>query len=214
VLGGDDAWRLPAIGGALAQTLVLAIAAAIVTVMAAMPMAWLAARSRGALTRALEASHYYVGALPGVVVALALVAVTVRAGPLYQSAATLLLAYVLLFLPRALTGLGASVTQAPEELEWAAMALGRTPLGAARLTLRLAAPGAAAGMVLVALAVTTELTATLMLAPTGTQTLATAFWALTSELDYAAAAPYALLMVLASLPLTLVLTAQSRRPAR
>jgi iron(III) transport system permease protein len=88
----------------------------------------------------------------------------------------------------------------------------RTATGAARLTLRLAAPGAAAGMVLVGLAVTTELTATLMLAPNGTHTLATEFWAHTSELDYAAAAPYALLMVLASLPLTLVLSAQARRP--
>jgi iron(III) transport system permease protein len=214
VLGGADAWRLPSIGGALLQTLVLAIAAALVTVMAAMPMAWLSARSRDPLTHALEAGHYYVGALPGVVVALALVTVMVHAGPLYQSAATLILAYVLLFLPRGLTGLRAGIAQAPVELEWAAMALGRTPLGAARLTMRLAAPGAAAGMVLVALAVTTELTATLMLAPTGTQTLATAFWSLTGELDYAAAAPYALLMVLASLPLTLILTAQSRRPAR
>ena len=47
-----------------------------------------------------------------------------------------------------------------------------------------------------------------MLAPNGTRTLATEFWSHTSELDYAGAAPYALLMVLASLPLTLVLSAQ------
>ena len=210
MFGGTAAWGSPAIVGALGQTLVLAIGAAIVTVLAAMPMAWLATRSRSALTRLLEAGHYYVGALPGVVVALALVTITVHAGPLYQSVATLLLAYALLFLPRALTGLRASIAQAPVELEWAAMALGRSPYGAARLTMRLAAPGIAAGMMLVALAVTTELTATLMLAPNGTRTLATEFWSLTNQLDYAAAAPYALLMVLASLPLTLVLTAQSR----
>ena len=37
----------------------------------------------------------------------------------------------------------------------------------------------------------TELTATLLLAPTGTRTLATAFWAGERSLDYAAAAPYA-----------------------
>ena len=107
MFGGAAAWSSPAIVGALGQTLVLAIGAAIVTVLAAMPMAWLATRSRSALTRLLEAGHYYVGALPGVVVALALVTVTVHAGPLYQSVATLLLAYALLFLPRALTGLRA-----------------------------------------------------------------------------------------------------------
>jgi iron(III) transport system permease protein len=50
-----------------------------------------------------------------------------------------------------------------------------------------------------------------MLAPNGAQTLATAFWAYSSELDYASAAPYALLMILLSLPLTMSLYAQSKR---
>ena len=69
----------------------------------------------------------------------------------------------------------------------------------------LAAPGIAAGVALVALGAANELTATLMLAPNGTRTLATKFWALTSELDYAAAAPYALLLIAISIPLTLLL---------
>ena len=43
--------------------------------------------------------------------------------------------------------------------------------------------------------------------------LATGFWALTSEIDYAAAAPYALLMILLSLPLTGLLYHQSKRTA-
>jgi iron(III) transport system permease protein len=76
--------------------------------------------------------------------------------------------------------------------------------------MRLAAPGAAAGAAMVFLAVTNELTATLLLAPNGTQTLATAFWAYSSEIDYAAAAPYALLMILLSLPLTWLLYHQSK----
>ena len=79
--------------------------------------------------------------------------------------------------------------------------------------MRLAAPGAAAGMALVSLGITNELTATLLLAPTGTQTLATAFWAFSSEIDYAAAAPYALTMVLLSMPLTWLLYVQSKRTA-
>ena len=82
-----------------------------------------------------------------------------------------------------------------------------------QVTMRLAAPGAAASMALVGLGITNELTATLMLAPNGTRTLATEFWSLTSELDYAAAAPYALLMVLLSLPLT-VAAARAVRPGR
>ncbi|NVZ79878.1 ABC transporter permease subunit, partial [Pseudomonas gingeri] len=81
------------------------------------------------------------------------------------------------------------------------------------ITLRLAAPGAAAGAALVFLAITNELTATLLLAPNGTRTLATGFWALTSEIDYAGAAPYALIMILLSLPLTGLLYYQSKRTA-
>jgi energy-coupling factor transporter ATP-binding protein EcfA2 len=79
------------------------------------------------------------------------------------------------------------------------------------ITLRLAAPGAAAGAALVFLAITNELTATLLLAPNGTRTLATGFWAMTSEIDYAAAAPYALLMIMLSLPLTGLLYHQSKK---
>jgi iron(III) transport system permease protein len=151
--------------------------------------------------------------VPGVVIALAIVTFTVRL-PIYQTSATAVLAYVLLFLPRALISLRASFAQAPVELEQAAAALGRPPLRALwAVTIPLTAPGIAAGMALVALGITNELTATQMLAPSGTQTLATGFWAYSSEIDYAGAAPYALCMVLLSLPLTWLLYAQSRRSA-
>ena len=117
-------------------------------------MAWLSVRAPGRLQRALEGCHYYVGALPGVVVALALVTITVRVAlPLYQTIATMLLAYALMFLPRALVGLRASIAQAPVELEhappWPRPLAGCGPLWP--VTIRLAAPGAAAGMALVAL---------------------------------------------------------------
>jgi iron(III) transport system permease protein len=69
------------------------------------------------------------------------------------------------------------------------------------LTLR----GTMAGFALVFIAVTTELTATLLLAPTGTHTLATAFWDASAVLDYAAAAPYAVALILLSAPLTYLL---------
>jgi iron(III) transport system permease protein len=176
-------------------------------------MAWLSVRAPGRLQRLLEACHYYVGALPGIIVALALVTITVRVAlPLYQTVATLLFGYVLMFLPRALVGLRASIAQAPVELERAAMSLGRRPLTAIRqTTLRLAAPGAAAGMALVALGIANELTGTLMLAPNGTRTLATRFWAFADELDFAAAAPYAAMMVILSLPLVALLRLQTER---
>ncbi len=215
IIGGLDVWPLAEIGAALQQTMGLALAGAALATLMALPMAWLSVRRPGRLQRLLESCHYYVGALPGVIVALALVTVTVRVAlPLYQTFATLLLAYALLFLPRAMVGLRASISQAPLELERAAMALGRTPFQAVwQVTLRLSAPGVAASLALAALGITTELTATLMLAPNGVVTLATRFWSLSNEIDYAGAAPYALSMVLLSLPLTLLLHLQSRRSA-
>lgn len=210
---GGAAWRQPALAQAVTETLGYAALGALAAAAAALPMAWLSVRAPGRASRVLEGCHSYLGALPGVVVALALVTVTVRiALPLYQTTATVILAYVLMFLPRALVGLRAGIAQVPVELERAAAALGRSPAGSLlAVTLPLAAPGVAAAMALVAMGVSTELTATLLLAPNGTRTLATEFWALTGELDYAKAAPYAVLMILLSLPMTALLHAQTRK---
>jgi iron(III) transport system permease protein len=214
-VGGLAVWRFDEIWPAIAQTLMLAVGGALLTTLAAVPMAWLSIRAPGRLQRLLESCNYMVGSLPGVVVALALVTVTVRvAMPIYQTAVTVLLAYLLMFLPRALISLRAGIAQAPVELERAARSLGRTPAQALwAVTMRLAAPSAAAGAALVGLGITNELTATLMLAPNGTHTLATTFWGYSSEIDYAAAAPYALIMVLLSLPMTWLLYTQSKRTA-
>ncbi|MNP09669.1 putative 2-aminoethylphosphonate transport system permease protein PhnV [compost metagenome] len=213
--GGVEVWQASDIWPALQQTLLLASVGALITTCAAIPVAWLSVRAPGRLPRVLESCNYITSALPGIVVALALVTITIHvARPLYQTLFTVLLAYLLMFLPRALVSLRAGIAQAPIELEYMARSLGRSPSRTLWLiTLRLAAPGAAAGAALVFLAITNELTATLLLAPSGTLTLATGFWAITSEIDYAAAAPYALLMVLLSLPLTGLLYHQSKRAA-
>ncbi len=215
IAGGADVWRMAEILPALKQTLILASVGAVITTCAAVPVAWLSIRSPGRLHRLLESCNYITSSLPGIVVALALVTVTINfARPIYQTTITVLLAYLLMFLPRALVSLRAGIAQAPVELENIARSLGRSPSKALWLiTMRLAAPGAAAGAALVFLAITNELTATLLLSPSGTRTLATGFWAMTSEIDYAAAAPYALIMILLSLPLTALLYHQSKRTA-
>ncbi|WP_433735309.1 ABC transporter permease [Pseudomonas putida] len=215
IAGGLEVWDLSELLPALEQTLLFGVAGAVLTTCAAIPIAWLSIRSPGRLQRMLESCNYITSSLPGIVVALALVTATIHfARPIYQTTITVLLAYLLMFLPRALVSLRAGIAQAPVELENMARSLGRSPARALWLiTLRLAAPGAAAGAALVFLAITNELTATLLLAPNGTRTLATGFWALTSEIDYAAAAPYALMMIVLSLPLTGILYHQSKKTA-
>ncbi|CAI1612411.1 Putrescine transport system permease protein PotH [Serratia quinivorans] len=215
ILGGVEVWRNSELLPALLQTLSLAASGALLITLCAIPMAWLSVRYPARLYRVLEGCNYITSSLPGIVVALALVTITIHSfRPIYQTEITLLLAYLLMFMPRALINLRAGIAQAPVELENVARSLGRSPAAALwSTTLRLAAPGAAAGAALVFLAIANELTATLLLAPNGTRTLATGFWALTSEIDYVAAAPYALIMVVLSLPLTWLLYSQSKRTA-
>ena len=151
----------------------------------------------------LERSTYIVQALPGLVVALAFVYFSVRYLPrLYQSSTELVGAYAIMFFPLALVAVRAGVAQAPTGLEEVARSLGHGRLSAlVRVTLPLLAPGLVAGFSLVFLSAATELTATLVLHPTGVETLATRFWAYTSNFSYGAAAPYALaLLLVAMLP--------------
>jgi iron(III) transport system permease protein len=213
-IGGADIWTLD-VATALGQTIGLATVAAALTTVLAFPVAWVAVRSSGVLARAVEGANYVTSSLPGIVTALALVTVTIHlARPLYQGVALILFAYVLLFMPRALVNVRAGLAQVPPSLEEASRSLGSSPTATfLRVTLRLTAPAAAAGASLVFVAVATELTATLLLAPTGTRTLSMRFWSFSSELDYAAAAPYALVLVVLAIPVTLVLFRQSTKVA-
>nr|WP_239520370.1 iron ABC transporter permease [Blastococcus saxobsidens] len=202
-----------ALAGTTGTTLALAAAAAVGTTALALPTGWLAVRARGRLSTLLERSTYLGSAVPGIVVALALVTLSVRATPwLYQTVPVLLAAYAILFLPRAIVTVRSAVEQTTPLYDDVAASLGS---GAGdrlrRVTLPLLAPGIGAGAALVFLAVVTELTATLLLAPTGTTTLATAFWSASSALEYGAAAPYAVVMVLLSAPATVLLSSDARR---
>lgn len=208
---GSTSW-----GAALSTsltTITLAGLGAIVTVVLGFPVAYLAVRYRSRWTTVMERLTYVAGALPAIVVALALITVTIRlARPIYQTALTLIAAYVVLFLPRAMVALRTALLQAPPELEEASRALGVRPSATLRrVVLPLAAPGIFSAAALVFIAGATELTATLLLSPIGTTTLATKFWSLTGSIDYVEAAPYAAMMIIISAPVTYLLLQQSRR---
>jgi iron(III) transport system permease protein len=213
VEGSSTAFPVADLGAATLTTLGLAAAGAVLTTLLALPVAWVAVRRPGRLARLVERSSFIGSSLPGVVVALALVTVAIRALPaIYQTTALLLVAYAILFLPRTMVAIRAALAQVPPELDDAARSLGRRPAAVlARITLPLVARGLGAGSALVFLAVVTELTATLLLAPTGTATLATAFWQAGATLDYGTAAPYAVVMVLLSAPATVLLSRDPRR---
>jgi iron(III) transport system permease protein len=174
---------------------------AALTLVLALPLGTLAARYDGWLVTLLERSAYLAQSIPGIVVALALVSLTVHSlRPLYQSTALLVIAYAIVFLPLALVSVRSALMQAQKRLEESGRSLGLNWFQVLiRITLPLAAPGLGAAAALVFIAVVTELTATLLLAPIGTQTLATQIWADTSTLAFAAAAPYAAVLAVVSM---------------
>jgi iron(III) transport system permease protein len=182
---------------ALGHTAEFSAAAAALATALAVPVTSLAMRHRNRLTVVIERLAYLPMALPGLVVALGLVSFSVRyAFALYQSSLELIVAYAILFLPLALVVVRSAMAQAPPRLEEVGRSLGAGPAAAwMRVTLPLIAPGLRAAFALVFISSATELTATLLLAPTGVNTLATQFWSYSTNFAYGAAAPYAAAMV-------------------
>ncbi len=206
--GSSTALDIPDLTSSITSTLGLALASGLLATVAAIPVCWLAVRHRGALSTLVERSTYTASALPGIVVALALVTVSIRVVPaLYQTVWVLVCAYVILYISRALVCVRSTLDLAPPLLEDVAGSLGCSTFAAARrVTLPVILPGLGASVALVSLAVSTELTATLLLAPTGTTTLATRFWSEASSVAYGAAAPYALALIVLSVPATWLLS--------
>jgi iron(III) transport system permease protein len=197
VRGSSSTLPPASILAAAGHTAAYSAAAAALATALAVPVTALATRQRNRVTVLIERLAYLPMALPGLVIALGLVSFSVRyAFALYQSALELIVAYAILFLPLAVVGVRSAMLQAPPRLEEVGRSLGSRPAVVwRRVTLPLIAPGLGAAFALVFISSATELTATLLLRPTGVNTLATQFWAYTSELSYGAAAPYAALMV-------------------
>jgi iron(III) transport system permease protein len=183
------------------------LAGAATAVVLAAPLGYLVTRYPNRWSVLLERVAYLSQGAPGIVVALAFISLTVQIiHPLYQSVALLVIVYAILFLPLALVSVRAAMAQVPRGLEEAARSLGSGWFAVVwRVLAPLTGPGLGAGGTMVFVFVATELTATLLLAPIGTRTLATEVWANTSALAFAAAAPFAAVMLLISLASTWLL---------
>jgi iron(III) transport system permease protein len=187
------------------------LAGAAAALLLAAPLAYLATRYPSRWTILLERIAYLTQGVPGIVIALALISITVDwMPPLYQSAMLLVVAYGILFLPYALVSVRAAMAQVPRGLEEAARSFGLGWFGLVRRVLApLIGPGLGAGATMVFVFVSTELTATLVLSPLGTRTLATEVWGNTCSLAFAAAAPFEAVMLFLSLLATWVLANRS-----
>jgi len=187
--------------------------AAAATVLVAIPPAILSVRFSTWVSSLIERISYLAFALPGIVIALALVFFGSRyALPLYQTLPLLVFAYLILYLPEALGALRTSLLQVHPNMEEAGRSLGFNPLKVFRMiTLPLVRPGVGAGAALVFLTTMKELPATLILAPIGFKTLATSVWGAVSEAFFAqAAAPALLIILVSSLPTAILIIRENK----
>ncbi|MEX1217275.1 MAG: iron ABC transporter permease [Acidimicrobiales bacterium] len=196
---------------AVGQTLLVSLLATVAIILLAVPTGVLAARVKSRWAQATERTVFVIHALPGIVIGLSVVYLGVRLVPsVYQRVPMLIFAYVVLFTSLAVGSVRSSVELTPVAIEDSARSLGLSRLSVLRrVTLPLARPGVLAGAALVFLTVMKELPATILLRPTGMETLATELWSRTSVADYAGAAPYALvLVVVAAIPAALLTLAR------
>lgn len=182
--------------------------AALVAVVVAIPVAQAAVAGRAG--RIMERITFVGFGVPGIVMGTALVYVGLQIPWLYQTLALLVVAYVLRFLPLAVGSVRSTSERLDVSLINAARTLGASPREAfLRVTLPLTVRGIVAGAALVFLEAMRELPATLMLGPTGFETLATYLWRV-YEAGYFghAAVPGLLLVLISGLGLLLMLTGE------
>ena len=185
---------------AAAGTLTVSAGAALLALGIALPIALLGVRYPGRLASGVGLAVAVVFALPGIVIALAVVSLAARIPLLYQTLPLLVLAYAIRFLPETLGPLRASLGRAGTRPEEAARSLGDPPFWAFwRVTWPAIRPAVVAGSALVFLTTAKELPMALILGPIGFETLATRIWGAASDGFYARAAGPGLLLILVSL---------------
>jgi len=211
--GALDLGRL--VAAVLASVSVAALASILISVFALAVAIWAVlhrSKTAGVVEGVVWANH----ALPAIVVGLSLVFFGANVTPgIYQTLWLLLVAYLVLYLPNGLAAMSTPLAQVPKGLIEVSRSLGESYRSTLRkVILPIASPGLIAAVALVALTVLKELPATLLLRPTGFDTLATRMWQATEDLAYSRAAPYALvLVIIAGLP-ALALNASVRKTYR
>lgn len=202
--------------GYVGNSLELALLGACLAVIIALPVALYHKRRHSPVSGGFLQISSVGFVLPGPVMALGILTFMLALLPgLYGSIAALLLALVILFLPIAIQSQESALQQLSPSVEQASRALGAGPLETLwRVTLPVIRGGLASAWVLVFIDILKELPATLILRPTGFDTLPVRIWLEASEEMLRQAAPAALMLVLGTLPALIVMMRGERRAER
>ncbi|MCU1519104.1 MAG: iron transporter permease [Pseudarthrobacter sp.] len=202
----------------IANSLGLAAGAAAICGILGLVIAALLTRTRGRTNTAMDVTVMLPQALPGLVLAVAWLLIAPALG-IFNTPWVILGAYVMAFLALAVQAVRAPLQSVPASLEEAGRISGASALRAlADIALRIAAPAAFTGAVVVLLTAVRELTISILLVAPGNQTLGVVIFNLQQAGDYNAASALALVVTLAGI-LGLTLTARitgtpKRTPAR
>ena len=205
-LGNQVAINWGEIFAAAISTVTVAALGALIALLLSAPLGILLSSHRNRIATTAQRIITIGHGLPGVVVGLAMVSVGSKLGALYQTTFLLALAYALLFLAKSVASINSSLARVPSSVKDVAATLGMNQWNVIKKVIApIAAPGIGLGTVLVFLTAMKELPATLMLRPTGFDTLATQIWSAASINRFNEAAPFALILVLiAALPTFLI----------
>jgi iron(III) transport system permease protein len=205
---------------AFANSLWLALITAAISMLVAVPLAFVSSRRQNPVLRLLDIVIEAPWVVPGTVVALGMILVFLKPLPLvgvsiYGTMMILVIAYLARFLPLVLRPVAAAAQSADPSLDEAARVTGA---GLLRRILAIFLPGvlpaAAAGAILVVMTALNELTLSALLWSSGNETIGVMIFALQYEGNSTAAAAVAVLSTLLVLVLAAIATAAARRLPR
>jgi iron(III) transport system permease protein len=190
------------------RTLAISIGAALITVIAAVPVAIVTTWRHARPSPVVEGASWVAYSLPHIAVGVAVVSFVLRAAPiLYQTVTLLLLVYLGMFLAQAMAPIQDSLRRTSLDLEAASRGLGRGQMQTLRrVTLPIITPGLMAGCALVFISTMKELPATLLLRPNEFETLAIRIWSATGEGFYTQASAASLALIIVSIVPLLLMT--------
>jgi iron(III) transport system permease protein len=182
------------------RSLLISGVAAVVIALAAVPLGVLAGRYPRRSVRVLESVPWLTYSLPHLAIGLAYLVIVIRvARPLYQTPVLLVIVYLAMFLPVALAAVESGIRRVAPDLEEVSRSLGWGSWATLRrITIPMMRGSILAGAALVFLSVMKELPATLLLRPTGFDTLPVRVWSATEELFFTQASFAALALVAVS----------------
>ncbi len=198
---GQDFWKYAG------NSLSLAALAATLALLVALPVALYHTRRHSLLSHGLVQLSSVGFVLPGPVIALGFLTFAITfMEPLYGGLTLLVMALAFRFLPLSIQSQEASLQQLTPAIEEAGRLLGAGPLeNFRRVIMPMISGGMATAWVLVFIETLKELPATLLLRPTGFDTLPVRIWIEASEEMLELAAPMALLLLAGTLPAVWIL---------